>query len=292
MNRFLIGNLGTSPKEVEDKLQEAFHLAKLWNCVLLLDEVDVFLAQRSEDDIQRNALVSAKLTKSGLIDLNHKEILDYAESFFESQQKPGSTIGPVWNGRQIRNAFQGAVALAGYKKQGAHKIVLTCEHFKKVLNISSQFNNYLQSIQNRTDSDKTSTWGHRHDRWPRSEPIADHGCQQPGGMSNVSSNEDGMLAFGLNASNAVHGGFQQGQGQFNRRHGFTQSQQPQLGQQQQFYQQQQQPTSPSPQVQPQFSQSQPQTQQLNYRGQEQDLDVPSHGQPPRSNPLFLFSYLV
>lgn len=54
------GDLGTSPKEVETKLQEAFQLAQLWNCVLLLDEADVFLAQRSEDDIQRNALVSGK----------------------------------------------------------------------------------------------------------------------------------------------------------------------------------------------------------------------------------------
>ncbi|KAK4100557.1 hypothetical protein N658DRAFT_535937 [Parathielavia hyrcaniae] len=51
------GDLGTSPKEVETKLQEAFQLAQIWNCVLLLDEADVFFAQRSEDDIQRNALV-------------------------------------------------------------------------------------------------------------------------------------------------------------------------------------------------------------------------------------------
>jgi len=47
---------------VETKLQEAFQLAQLWNCVLLLDEADVFLAQRSEDDIQRNALVSGALS--------------------------------------------------------------------------------------------------------------------------------------------------------------------------------------------------------------------------------------
>ena len=52
------GDLGASPKEVENKLEEAFHLAQLWNCVLLLDEADIFLAQRSENDITRNALVS------------------------------------------------------------------------------------------------------------------------------------------------------------------------------------------------------------------------------------------
>lgn len=46
---------------METKLQEAFQLAQLWNCVLLLDEADVFLAQRSEHDIQRNALVSGEI---------------------------------------------------------------------------------------------------------------------------------------------------------------------------------------------------------------------------------------
>lgn len=52
------GDLGLSPKEVEAKLQESFRLAQAWNCVMLLDEADVFLAQRSPTDTQRNALVS------------------------------------------------------------------------------------------------------------------------------------------------------------------------------------------------------------------------------------------
>lgn len=59
-NSYRTGDLGTSPKEVEAKLQEAFQLAQLWKCVLLLDEADIFLAHRSENDIERNALVSGK----------------------------------------------------------------------------------------------------------------------------------------------------------------------------------------------------------------------------------------
>jgi SpoVK/Ycf46/Vps4 family AAA+-type ATPase len=54
------GDLGTSPRDVEKKLEEAFQLAQLWECVLLLDEADIFLAQRTESDIVRNALVSGK----------------------------------------------------------------------------------------------------------------------------------------------------------------------------------------------------------------------------------------
>ena len=37
------------------------HLGKIWNCVVLLDEADVFLEQRGLEDLNRNALVSAFL---------------------------------------------------------------------------------------------------------------------------------------------------------------------------------------------------------------------------------------
>jgi SpoVK/Ycf46/Vps4 family AAA+-type ATPase len=52
------GDLGLSPSEVEEKLQQIFRLAQAWNCVMLLDEADIFLAQRTATDTERNALVS------------------------------------------------------------------------------------------------------------------------------------------------------------------------------------------------------------------------------------------
>ncbi|RSL50988.1 hypothetical protein CEP54_011652 [Fusarium duplospermum] len=55
------GDLGLTPREVEESLTEIFRLAHLWHCVLLLDEADVFLAQRSRFDLTRNALVSVFL---------------------------------------------------------------------------------------------------------------------------------------------------------------------------------------------------------------------------------------
>lgn len=55
------GDLGFSPADVESNLSEIFRLAHLWDCVLLLDEADVFLAQRTKQDLKRNALVSGKL---------------------------------------------------------------------------------------------------------------------------------------------------------------------------------------------------------------------------------------
>jgi hypothetical protein len=52
------GDLGFYPDKVEENLGEIFRLAHLWDCVLLLDEADVFLTARSPRDIKQNALVS------------------------------------------------------------------------------------------------------------------------------------------------------------------------------------------------------------------------------------------
>ncbi|KAI6378727.1 hypothetical protein MCOR25_002148 [Pyricularia grisea] len=62
---FLItcGELGTTPDAVEKSLKEIFRLADLWECILLLDEADIFLSQRErgDDSIMRNAIVSVFL---------------------------------------------------------------------------------------------------------------------------------------------------------------------------------------------------------------------------------------
>lgn len=55
------GDLGITPKEVEEELNGIFRLANLWDCVLLLDEADVFLARRDSWNLKRNALVSGLL---------------------------------------------------------------------------------------------------------------------------------------------------------------------------------------------------------------------------------------
>lgn len=56
----LPGDLGLKPQEVDAALKETFWYAQHWKCVLLLDECDIFLTQRTKTDIKRNALVSSK----------------------------------------------------------------------------------------------------------------------------------------------------------------------------------------------------------------------------------------
>ena len=53
--------LGTSVEKLEAQLPLIFQRADKWNAVLLLDEADVFLEQRSIHDVHRNALFSVFL---------------------------------------------------------------------------------------------------------------------------------------------------------------------------------------------------------------------------------------
>lgn len=52
------GDIGTASWEVENKLQHTLELVAKWNAVLLLDECDVFLEERSTHDLDRNKIVS------------------------------------------------------------------------------------------------------------------------------------------------------------------------------------------------------------------------------------------
>lgn len=58
-----VGDLGMTPDRLETSLREIFRLASIWDCILLLDEVDTFFSQRSRGDtaVSKNAMVSVFL---------------------------------------------------------------------------------------------------------------------------------------------------------------------------------------------------------------------------------------
>ncbi len=55
------GDLGINPPDLDKALTKIFDLASLWNAVVLIDEADVFLEERSPADVQRNAMVAVFL---------------------------------------------------------------------------------------------------------------------------------------------------------------------------------------------------------------------------------------
>jgi len=54
------GELGENASEVEKALENILELTTKWKAILLLDECDIFLEQRTTSDIARNRLVSSK----------------------------------------------------------------------------------------------------------------------------------------------------------------------------------------------------------------------------------------
>ncbi|KAF8183562.1 P-loop containing nucleoside triphosphate hydrolase protein [Mycena galopus ATCC 62051] len=82
------GELGTEPKELDERLKLIMQIAQMWDAVLILDEAEVFLAKRSMDDITRNALVSIFLRQleyyQGILILTTNLIAD-CDPAFESR---------------------------------------------------------------------------------------------------------------------------------------------------------------------------------------------------------------
>jgi len=78
-------DIGTEPEAVESYLELVFALGKTWDCVVLLDEADVFLEQRSLEDLKRNALVSAFLRvleyHNGILILTSNRVGTFDEAF-------------------------------------------------------------------------------------------------------------------------------------------------------------------------------------------------------------------
>ena len=52
------GELGTDPRYLETELLKILDICHTWGAILLLDEADVFLEQRSMHDLSRNAMVA------------------------------------------------------------------------------------------------------------------------------------------------------------------------------------------------------------------------------------------
>ncbi|KAI9729594.1 MAG: hypothetical protein M1834_006790 [Cirrosporium novae-zelandiae] len=232
------GDLGVTASEVESSLEMNFTLAHRWGCILLLDEADIFLAQRTRDDFIRNSLVSVFLRVleyyAGILFLTTNRVGSFDEAFksrihislyyppldknstvkvwemnlkrtksrmnsqlLEAQKnengkgnedkgngeknkkkaKYGQRRFKIdkdgiiafseehfnnnaqgrWNGRQIRNAFQTAIALAESEAQDdtdseeepsrkPRTVKLRRRHFETVAEASLAFDKYLEDV--------------------------------------------------------------------------------------------------------------------------------------------------
>ncbi len=83
-----MGELGTSLASVEESLQRIFVRAARWNAILLFDEADIFLAKRTESDLERSAIVGVFL-----------RLLDRYEGMFFLTTNRADVIDPAFKSR-------------------------------------------------------------------------------------------------------------------------------------------------------------------------------------------------
>ena len=83
--RVTCGDIGINADAIDKHLQRVLHLGRHWGCVVLLDEADVFLEERTLADMQRNALVSVFLRVleyyDGILILTSNRVGTFDEAF-------------------------------------------------------------------------------------------------------------------------------------------------------------------------------------------------------------------
>ena len=124
-----------------------------------------WLDQDQTYKIWRSQLHRVKDYAGGMIEFDEFELLGYATTLFTTQAGLAKS-GPRWNGRQIRNAFQSAIAIAECGISKGEPATLGVSHFQKVVKASDAFDDYLRRTKNGlTDADIASTGMMRDDTY-------------------------------------------------------------------------------------------------------------------------------
>jgi SpoVK/Ycf46/Vps4 family AAA+-type ATPase len=164
------GDIGTKAEEVERYLESVLYLGKLWDCVVLLDEAEVFLERRSLDDLPvieyNEGILILTSNRVGTFDeafrsriqiaIHYpplrpyqrlqiwKNFIDRLESFKDDtvdiddlRDHQEALQERAINGRQIRNAITTARQFAEWKGER-----MKYEHLTTALEVTGKFDQY------------------------------------------------------------------------------------------------------------------------------------------------------
>ncbi|EMD36703.1 hypothetical protein CERSUDRAFT_114643 [Gelatoporia subvermispora B] len=188
------GDLGTFASDLDMKLQEVFDIATSWKAIVLIDEADVFLEQRSLHDMERNAMVAVFLRHveyyRGILFMTTNRVKAFDEAFlsrihvalhFRDLSKDAKAqvwraflakVGTVLpdelvdklterdiNGRQIKNATRTANSLAVSKGQK-----LDFQHLVQTLDAMDEFTADFASTRDAEQDDRAGIPASRRSR--------------------------------------------------------------------------------------------------------------------------------
>ncbi|KAI8721315.1 AAA domain-containing protein [Fusarium sp. LHS14.1] len=187
------GDIGTEPGQGEQYLQSVFYLGKKWDCVVLLDEAEVFLEQRTLQDLKRNALVSVFLRAleyyEGILILTTNRVGTFDEAFksriqlaLRYEKLQGYQRKQIWRNFMARLKEIGEEdkidfddiqlnldEVARYEMNGrqirnsittARQLAkykgrkMTFPHLKRAITVAYKFDRYLADVQEGVDEDE------------------------------------------------------------------------------------------------------------------------------------------
>ncbi|SPO04285.1 related to TOB3 (member of AAA-ATPase family) [Cephalotrichum gorgonifer] len=196
--RVTCGDMGTDAESVERYLDSVLYIGSIWKAVVLLDESDVFLEERTQTDLQRNALVSIFLRVleyyDGILILTSNRVGIFDEAF-KSRVQLALHYPPIdQNGRQeIWNNFfvhlkkqddtinsndlmEKLQILAGHELNGREirnaiatgrqlarfkNEPLSYSHLKQTIKVANEFNEYVEKTHGHRDSEYVRAQGTR-----------------------------------------------------------------------------------------------------------------------------------
>ncbi|KAI2619518.1 hypothetical protein GGS26DRAFT_572533 [Hypomontagnella submonticulosa] len=196
--RVTCGDIGTDAPKVEKYLETVLYLGKIWDCVLLLDEADVFLEERTIADLERNSLVSVFLRileyYEGILILTSNRVGTFDEAFksriqvaIHYNKLKTKSRKAIWRNfldmiedsadedaniselegkldelaAEDMNGRQIRNALLTARQLAKHKNeTLNWSHLSQVMRTSAEFNKYLKDVK-----------GHTDDQWARAENL-------------------------------------------------------------------------------------------------------------------------
>jgi len=124
------------------------------------------------------------------IQIDNQQILEYAKLHFETQCR--LTGGTGWNGRQIRNAFQSATALAQFEcKNSTEPVHLQVRHFEIVAKAAAEFDDYLIRTTGHSDAERAAFNMMRTDSFnpTTSNPMSLENMMQARGYAGASATQ-------------------------------------------------------------------------------------------------------
>ncbi|KAI0160611.1 hypothetical protein GGR57DRAFT_455920 [Xylariaceae sp. FL1272] len=194
--RVTCGDIGTKPEAVEKYLKQVLMLGKSWDCVILLDEAEVFLQERSLENIGRNALVSVFLrhleyydgililtsNRVGTIDEGFRSRIQLAIHYPKLEQLERRRVWDIFVGRlsddpiasmdiDVRNLRSNLTELSKFNLNGreirnsinvarplakAEGRKVDFDSLKKVIRVQQKFEGYVKDMNEGLDDEKVA----------------------------------------------------------------------------------------------------------------------------------------